>query len=438
MSALVSQFIRSSTWHGSLDEAQSLLASHPEIADADIHTAAILGDAKRVRAFIERDPTNVHATREPYGANALVHLCLSKYLRLEPARGEDFVRAATALLDAGADPNSGFWTTGDHPEYESALYGAAGVAHHPELTHLLLERGADPNDGEVAYHTPEGYDNRALRVLLETGRITPNNRTLMLIRKHDWHDDAGARLVLSYGVELNPPEHETGWPAPLHHAIRRDNSLEMIALLFDHGADPRRTMAGMTAIERAARHGRGDVLASLRRRGVALDLTGVAALIAGCAERDEASVRSIATEQPHLVRALLAESAELLGRFALTDNPTGVRLLLDLGAPITARWQGDGYWGIPPDSTTLHVAAALLRPAVVALLLARGAEVNARDGAGRTPLALAIRASVESYWSERRDPDLIGALLRAGASVDDVPFPTGYPEADDLLRAHGR
>ena len=36
---------------------------------------------------------------------------------------------------------------------------AAGVAHHPGLTQLLLDRGADPNDDEVPYHVGESYDN---------------------------------------------------------------------------------------------------------------------------------------------------------------------------------------------------------------------------------------------------------------------------------------
>ena len=109
------------------------------------------------------DPGNATARSGPYGGDALVYLCLSKYLRLDPTRSDGFLRAATALLDAGADPNTGFWTEGQYPELETALYGAAGVAHHAELTRLLLGRGADPNDGEAVYHSPETYQNDAMK-----------------------------------------------------------------------------------------------------------------------------------------------------------------------------------------------------------------------------------------------------------------------------------
>jgi hypothetical protein len=68
--------------------------------------------------------------------------------------------------------------------------------------------------------------------------------------------------------------------------------------------------------------------------------------------------------------------------------------------------------------------------------VARAAPVDARDGWGRTPLALAVRATVDSYWTQRRSPDSVRALLDAGASTDGVPYPSGYAEVDQLLEAH--
>jgi hypothetical protein len=156
-------FLEAATWHGPLDPAEAILASRPGLASADIHVAAVLGDADAITRFLAADPASVSARSAPYGGDALNYLCLSKYLRLDPSRSPGFLRAATALLDAGADPNTGFWTTGPHPEFETALYGAAGVAHHEALTRLLVERGADPNDVEAVYHSPETDDNDAMR-----------------------------------------------------------------------------------------------------------------------------------------------------------------------------------------------------------------------------------------------------------------------------------
>ena len=407
-------FIEAATWHGSLDVAEQMLAAHPALRSSDIHIAAILGDDQVVRRFLDADPTTVSAKSPPYGGDALNYLALSKYLRLDPARTPGFLRTATALLDAGADPNTGFWTTGQFPERETALYGAAGVAHHAELTRLLLERGADPNDGEAVYHSPETYDNAAMRLLVETGKLTPENLSLMLIRKHDWHDYEGAKYLLERGVDPNY-QRGRGW-IPIHHAIARNNSLAMIELLLDHGADPRVQKDGATAIERAARKGRGDLLALFTQRGVPSVLQGVDRLIAACATDDPSTIREIQQREPQLVADLLAQGPTLLSEFAGTWNTAGVRHLLDLGVPVNAPYAGDGYFDLAADTTALHVAAWQSRPDLVELLIARGADVNVKDGKGRTPLALAHKARVDSYWSARATPEPERLLRSAGAT----------------------
>src|SRR5260370_39876729 len=109
-------FIDASLWHGSLDRSEAILAAHPEIAGSDIHTAAILGDDAAVRRFLELDPANATAKGGPRGWAALTHLCFSNYLRLDRARTDSFVRAATALLDAGASANTGFFEENHKPQ----------------------------------------------------------------------------------------------------------------------------------------------------------------------------------------------------------------------------------------------------------------------------------------------------------------------------------
>jgi ankyrin repeat protein len=90
--------------------------------------------------------------------------------------------SAKFLLEAGADPNQAAgsrWPPASLSEPSetfrlSALYGAAGQNHDPELTRLLLEAGADPNDNESLYHSLE--NQACTRLLLDAGaRIAGSN-----------------------------------------------------------------------------------------------------------------------------------------------------------------------------------------------------------------------------------------------------------------------
>ena len=398
----------------------------------DIYTAALAGDDELVGHFLAADPANATASGGPLGWDALTYLCFSKYLRLDRATTGGFVRAATALLDAGASANTGYWDANHRPkpEWESVLYGASGVAHHPELTRLLLERGADPNDGETPYHAPEGYENEALEILVDSGKLNGDSLATMLLRKADWHDYAGMRLLLERGAD---PNRMTHWHyTALQQALRRDNDLRSIELLLDHGAD-----ASLPTIAMAARRGRGDVLELFERRGIPIELEGVERLIAACARNDAAAVRAIAASEPQSVDELLAQGGALLAEFAGNANTGGMRQLIVLGVGVDARYEGDGYFDIAKDSTALHVAAWRGWHGAVRLLIESRAAVDVPDGKGRTPLALAVRACVDSYWVHRRSPESVRALLDAGASANGVACPSGYAEVDELLGSSG-
>jgi ankyrin repeat protein len=433
---------------GTLERAAAILAAHPEVRNSDIHTAAILGDAAAVRRFLAHDARHAAAKGGPYGWDALTHLCFARYLRLDRARSDGFVAAAKALLDAGASANTG-WMEVDHaphPEWESAIYGAAGIAQHPQLTRLLLERGADPNDGETPYHVVETYDNTVMKILVESGKLNAESMTTLLLRKTDWHDYEGIKWLLEHGAD---PNRATRWGrTAFHHAVLRDNSSDIFEVLLEHGADPtlvaerpdtRRTAGpAMSGVAMAARRGRGDVLELIERRGIPIELEGVERLIAACARHDSAKVKAIAEHEPELARELVAQGGQLLVEFAGVGNTAGLGQLLDLGVEVNAVTEdGDFYFDVAKNSTALHSAAWRAWSSTVKLLIARGASANVLDGKGRTALALAVRACVDSYWKGRRTPESVEALLKAGATVRGVAYPSGYAEVDELLRAYG-
>jgi ankyrin repeat protein len=417
---------------GTLEHAQLILQRYPEVATANIHTAAILGDEPTVRAFISRAPTAATTKSGPYDWDPLTHLSFSRFLQHDATRANAFLDTAEALLDAGASANTGFYEMIDHPNprpiLESAIYAVACIARHPELTRLLLAHGADPNgDEETAYHVAESYDNTVAAILFESGKLNPKSRATILLRKTDWHDEAGLQLALDHGAD---PNFMTQWGnSALHHALLRDNNISIIERLLNHGADPALIARkhNLTATQIAAHRGRGDVLRLFQQRNIPLNLNGVFNVIGSCALGEP--------QTPPVPPGLLPFGGTVLAHFAGNGNVEGLRSLLSLGiSPAALDTQGDPYFDLAKNSTALHSAAWRARPAAVNFLIAAGNPVNALDARGRTALQLAVRATVDSYWTNRRSPESVAALLNAGATTTGIDIPCGYDEVDVLLR----
>jgi hypothetical protein len=65
-------------WHasGSLEHAQLILARYPQVATANIYTAAVLADEPTLRSFLARDSNLATATGGPHQCDALTYLAL--------------------------------------------------------------------------------------------------------------------------------------------------------------------------------------------------------------------------------------------------------------------------------------------------------------------------------------------------------------------------
>lgn len=426
-------------WHasGTLDDADAILTRYPDVATASIFSAALLGDESRLRDWLKRDPSLATAKGGPHGWDALTYLCFSRYLRMDKDRSGSFVACARALLDSGANANTGWVDHIDNPQRavsEPVIYGAAALARNPELTRLLLDYGADPNDEETPYHVAETYDNTVVAILLDSGRLSERSLATIAARKCDWHDDKGLILALEHGAN---PNFLTAWKhSPFQQSIRRDNGLIMIEHLLDHGADPQlaNSSDGRNAIQMAAYHGRGDILDALERRGFNTRLDGFDELVAACARGQLDAAQYICQHFRNLLSQLHEIGGVLLARFAGVGNDAGIGALLALGISPNALWpHGDGYWDLEAGSTALHVAAWRANHQTVRTLIAAGTGVNVRDGRNRTALQLAVKACIDSYWQYRRQPDSVAALLAAGATLDGIEVPTGYDAIDELL-----
>jgi hypothetical protein len=252
--------------------ALRILTDDLDLIAGDPWLACAIGDERALRQAMQADPAWVNKSGGPLRLPPLFAIAHSSLLRVEEFR-ERLHRCAALLIAAGADINRQIhsrWSPGSLSEPDqryplSTLYGAAGSYHDPALTRLLLDAGANPNDGESLYHSLE--KPACTRLLLEHGARIPESNAIY--RAMDLDDDTALKLLLAHGGDPNEPARNpplTDWASPLAWAIRRRRPRHAKALL-DAGADVSRPAAdGASPYQLALRFGLSEVAALLRAR----------------------------------------------------------------------------------------------------------------------------------------------------------------------------
>jgi ankyrin repeat protein len=365
---------------GKRARAEAMLKARPEI-ELDPWARLVLG-----RGWTA-DP---NAPGGPRRWAPLLYVCHSCFGSAAPAR---------ELLARGADPNAFFVN-----EYGrmSALYGAAGVLHDPELTSVLLEAGANPDDGESLYHATEAESSECLRLLLEHGATTGGTNALAHALDGDRLEHV--RLLLEHGADPNEG-------ALVAHAVRRGRGPEFVRLLAEHGADLDQpggeTWRGIvplrTPYQHAVLRGRTETAETLAELGGATETAAEDLAIAAVARGER--------PETLLPEDLDPDAQEVLILAALR-GPTGA--VVDVVGP-----NFRGVVGGSPAGTLLHHAAWFGNPELVGLLLAQGADPNARAQAEfDTPLGWAALGS-EQHARHGRDYVAVAQLLvEAGNPIE--------------------
>ncbi len=384
------------------DIAERLLEHDRALARAGLDVALVLGDVHAVMAALDRDPSQVARDLPGPGRKPLSCACHSVFLRPSSPRAPGVRRVVVLLLDRGADVNEVH-----HNEYGamSVLYGAAGVAHDPETTRLLLERGATPDDGESVYHAVEADDTTCLELLLAAGATVRDTNAL----GNAIGDPAKVRVLLEHG-DLRPTDPE------LRDALLYARTPAVVELLIEHGAAlDARDSDGRTPYSLAARLGSEETMGLLAAAGASTELDPATEWIGAIVRGDRERAERVKARHPDLV--LRHADTEELPRWASAGDDEVVARLLDAGVPIDARGVDDG--------TPLHYAGMWGHGSTVELLLARGADPEAMGGPREhpgTPLSWTAWGSRHTRAAEERVPGYLtaaSALVAAGGRVSD-------------------
>ncbi len=424
--AAVDEFIRCATG-GAHGRAERLLALHPRLASATLHTALVLGDAAAVEHRLRSHPELAQQPGGPQGWEPLLYVCHTDMHKGKPARLEGLTTIARRLCALGANPNAEYhWNW--HPELpRTALWAAVCAVGHVPLAEVLLEAGANPTDGVTAHIAGGGGNLDALELLNRHGLNVDGipGGVPPLVYMMLWSDNpAGPRWLLEHGADPNLGWGDAG-ETPLHVAARRWD-VPMVEWLVEHGADVSRPRAdGATPHTLAELHGNPEIAACLLAHGAADELSPLERFVAACARADRPAADAILAAHPALGSELQPAHHVMLHRPAESGNALVLETMLSCGFETDARDKD--------NVTPLHRAAMNGHVDAVRVLLEHGADVKALDGMfAAPPLVWAVEGRSHTTHPGADHVAVARLLIAAGSPLDWTP-PEGAPGPERTL-----
>jgi ankyrin repeat protein len=266
----------------------------------------------------------------------------------------------------------------------------------------------------------EKGDVRSIEDLLQSGVNVnvgdgPNGLPVSTAaRKNQWQL---VRRLVTAGANPNSPGRELGETLLMSAVTTGDTGL--VGFLLDRGADMNRAAHFGTALAVAADLNDEAMVTFLLRRKANPNVAGdVATPLIRAVEHDNVMLARqllLAGASPNLQRGAITP-IHPLSIAAQHGSVEMVTLLLERGANLAGEGTGTNR---PDRMTPLHYAGITLNNpssrsdhlAVIKLLLSKGADPNARNDGGGTPLHSATRSDRSA---------IVEALLNAGANVNAV------------------
>jgi ankyrin repeat protein len=462
--ALLKQRVDVNATQGDGATALHWAAHHDDLASADllinagarVDAANDLGATPLHLACINRSAPMVERLLAA-GANPNAKLLNGETVLMTCSRTGD-VKAVKALLVKGADVKA------KEPEHDQTALMWAVSQRHPDVVQMLLEFGASLRDRSRIYPMTvvgeqtqragrEKLNYTVLRggatPLLFTARVGDAESALILLAKgadaNDAQPDGTSALTLAahsgqgevaaalLEKGANPNDMGCGYSA-LHAAVLRSD-LKLVNALLAHGADPNLRIAKGTPLRRdttdfnlpATLIGATPYLLAAKFLEVGI----MKALVAGGADQ-KLTMPNGATP------VMLAAGMGSFGRqsrrgisvidFGKVEPEAqvleAVSAAIGLGGDVNAANQA--------GDTALHSAASQGYDTVVQFLAEHGAQLNAKNKRGQTPLAALRALGAGGRGRPQAAADANGADLGA-----DYPRAVARPTTVALLRKLG-